>query len=91
MNPKNAFILEKFFLTHLAKNSAMFSPKDADRLKILQDVGSSRNQLIWMGLNDIKTEDVFVWEDDGSVLTDTWRRTIFGQGTYFVVSLAGYD
>ncbi|XP_059150338.1 collectin-11-like [Physella acuta] len=58
----------------------LYTPKTDEKLNIFQQLVTSLNVMLWIGLDDIETEDVFKWADDGSILTSSWRVRLFPSG-----------
>ncbi|XP_059153918.1 macrophage mannose receptor 1-like [Physella acuta] len=54
--------------------------KNEDKLNIFLTLGKTYNQSMWCGANDIASENVFRWEDDGTIITQTWRSAMFEPG-----------
>ncbi|XP_059150283.1 CD209 antigen-like protein 2 [Physella acuta] len=58
----------------------LYTLKTPEKLTILKNVSVHFIPNIWVGLHDMVTEDVFQWVDDGSIVSDSWRKVIFAPG-----------
>ncbi|KAH9492288.1 hypothetical protein Btru_024590 [Bulinus truncatus] len=56
-----------------AKGAHLYTIKSTEKLSYPVNYGKS----YWVGLDDIKTENVFHWADDDSLLTDELKAQIF--------------
>ncbi|XP_059142360.1 C-type lectin domain family 4 member M-like [Physella acuta] len=63
-----------------AFGAIMYTTKTPEKMNLLKTIGKQYNDMFWVGLTDIETENVFKYTDDGSVLSDSWRKAIFGPG-----------
>lgn len=67
------------------KQARLYTPKTSDKREIQFNIPEFLKQSVWIGLSDIVQEGVFVWEDDGSVVTSTWRKVLFCPGKTFYI------
>ncbi|XP_059143667.1 low affinity immunoglobulin epsilon Fc receptor-like [Physella acuta] len=63
-----------------AKGAHLFTPKTQEKLEILLNIVPDKSSPIWIGLNDMEESFNFVWEDDQSVLDDSWAKVLFHPG-----------
>ncbi|XP_059150277.1 CD209 antigen-like protein 2 [Physella acuta] len=55
----------------------LYTMKTQEKINIFKKLADAGNYQIWLGLDDLETEDVFKWVDDGSVLNSSWRDVLF--------------
>ncbi|KAK0042738.1 CD209 antigen-like protein 2, partial [Biomphalaria pfeifferi] len=55
----------------------LYTPKSLSKLYIIKTVTETLQEDVWVGLNDVSSENNFVWEDDQSSLNLTLRTLLF--------------
>ncbi|KAI8772763.1 CD209 antigen protein 2 [Biomphalaria glabrata] len=58
----------------------LYTPKSLPKLYIIKTVAETLQEDVWVGLNDVSSENNFVWEDDQSSLNLTLRTLLFAPG-----------
>lgn len=63
-------------------NAHLYLPKNAAKMEVLKNIPSIQDKDVWIGLDDVVKEGVYVWEDDGKVLDNSWNTQLYCYGMY---------